>query len=98
MLTVSGLPVGCPFQVDNAELVGPPEPKEVLTTAARAALGSLDKVDAGVIDFFIPAAEKLLASDQPSRVLAAALAALSGFRAAPQPRSLLTYEESMVRA
>jgi hypothetical protein len=54
------------------------------------------QVDASVIDFFIPAAERLLSSEQPSRVLAAALAALGGFRRAPQPRSLLTYEEGMV--
>ncbi|KAF5828319.1 P-loop containing nucleoside triphosphate hydrolase protein [Dunaliella salina] len=48
-----------------------------------------------VIDFFVPTADKLLASDQPARVLAASLAALAGFRAAPQPRSLLTYEEGL---
>lgn len=53
-------------------------------------------MDPGVIDFFVPAAEKLLGAPQPSRVLAAALAALGGFRAPPQPRSLLTYEEGMV--
>lgn len=83
-------------KVENAELVGAPEPREVLTSAAKSVLGQLDKVEPGVIDFFIPAAEKLLSSDQPSRVLAAALAALGGFRAAPKPRSLLTYEEDMM--
>lgn len=46
-----------------------------------------------MIDFFVPTAERLLNSDQPARVLAASLAALAGFRSAPQPRSLLTYEE-----
>ena len=49
-----------------------------------------------MIDFFVPAAEKLLSSEQPSRVLAAALASMSGFRRVPQPRSLLTYEEGLV--
>jgi ATP-dependent RNA helicase DDX21 len=39
-----------------------------------------------VVDFFVPAAERLLASEQPSRVLAAALAALAGFRDVPQVR------------
>jgi ATP-dependent RNA helicase DDX21 len=38
------------------------------------------QVDSAVVDFFVPAAEKLLASEQPSRVLAAALANMSGFR------------------
>ena len=37
-----------------------------------------------VIDFFVPTAEKLLASDQPSRVLAASLAALAGVLIAEQ--------------
>eukprot|EP00197_Chlamydomonas_leiostraca_P015537 CAMPEP_0202866958 /NCGR_PEP_ID=MMETSP1391-20130828/8449_1 /ASSEMBLY_ACC=CAM_ASM_000867 /TAXON_ID=1034604 /ORGANISM="Chlamydomonas leiostraca, Strain SAG 11-49" /LENGTH=805 /DNA_ID=CAMNT_0049546951 /DNA_START=68 /DNA_END=2485 /DNA_ORIENTATION=+ len=85
-------------KVENAELVGAPEPREVLTRCAKSVLGQLDKVDGDVIDFFVPAAEKLLASPTPSRVLAAALAALGGFRRAPQPRSLLTYEEGLVTA
>uniref|UniRef100_A0A6S8LJW3 RNA helicase n=1 Tax=Dunaliella tertiolecta TaxID=3047 RepID=A0A6S8LJW3_DUNTE len=80
-------------KVEGAELIGSPEPKEVLTQATRSVLTQLDKVDTSVIDFFVPTADKLLASDQPARVLAASLAALAGFRAAPQPRSLLTYEE-----
>ncbi|KAJ9516500.1 hypothetical protein QJQ45_011154 [Haematococcus lacustris] len=80
----------------NAELMGAPEPQEVLTRAARSVLNQLDKVDPSIINFFVPAAEKLLGSEQPSRVLAAALAALGGFRRAPQPRSLLTYEEGFV--
>lgn len=37
-----------------------------------------------------------MSSDQPSRVLAAALAALAGFRNVPQSRSLLTYEPGFV--
>ena len=54
------------------------------------------QVDPSVIGFFVPTAERLLASGQPARVLAASLAALAGFRAAPKPRSLLTYEEGMI--
>lgn len=83
-------------KVDNAELVGAPEPRDTLGRAAKSVLGQLDKVDGEVIDWFVPAAEKLLSSDQPTRVMAAALAALSGFRAVPKPRSLLTYEEGMM--
>ncbi len=49
-----------------------------------------------MVEFFVPAAERLLSSEQPSRVLAAALAALAGFRHVPQPRSLLTYEVGFV--
>ncbi|KIY91360.1 hypothetical protein MNEG_16604, partial [Monoraphidium neglectum] len=73
-------------------VVGTPEPAEVMTAASRSVLTRLDKVEGGVIDFFVPAAEKLLSAGQPSRVLAAALAAMSGFKNVPQPRSLLTGE------
>ncbi|KAI8476815.1 MAG: P-loop containing nucleoside triphosphate hydrolase protein [Monoraphidium minutum] len=73
-------------------VVGTPDPADVMTAASRSVLTRLDKVEGGVIDFFVPAAEKLLAAGQPSRVLAAALAAMSGFKAVPQPRSLLTGE------
>jgi hypothetical protein len=59
-------------------------------------LNKLDKVESGVIEFFEPAAEKLLASAQPARVLAAALAAMAGFRSVPSPRSLLTGQEGLV--
>lgn len=58
--------------------------------------GTWLQVDNSVIEFFIPAAERLLSSDQPSRVLAAALASMAGFRHVPQPRSLLTYETGLV--
>lgn len=49
-----------------------------------------------MVAFFLPAAERLLGSEHPSRVLAAALAAMSGFRKPPQPRSLLTYEAGLL--
>jgi len=54
------------------------------------------QVDAGVIDFFLPSAEKLLSSPMPARVLAAALASMSGFSRVPEPRSLLTSEPGQV--
>jgi hypothetical protein len=69
---------------------------DLMTTASRNVLVKLDKVDAQVVDFFVPAAERLLSTGTPiNRVLAAALASLSGFRHVPQPRSLMTYEEGM---
>ena len=73
-------------------VIGTPDPAEVMTAASKTVLTRLDKVEAGVIEFFVPAAEKLLAAGAPTRVLAAALAAMSGFKAAPRPRSLLTGE------
>lgn len=77
-------------------MVGTPDPAEVMTAASRTVLTRLDKVEAGVIDFFVPAAEKLLSAGAPTRVLAAALAAMSGFKSVPEPRSLLTGEVGRV--
>jgi ATP-dependent RNA helicase DDX21 len=84
-----------PPQVKATEglVVGTPDPAEVMTAASRSVLTRLDKVEGGVIDFFVPAAEKLLSAGQPTRVLAAALAAMSGFKSVPKPRSLLTGED-----
>jgi ATP-dependent RNA helicase DDX21 len=51
-----------------------------MAAASRTVLSKLDKVEGGVIDFFMPAATRLMSSPQPERVLAAALASMSGFR------------------
>ena len=67
-----------------------------MNQASRNVLSQLDKVDNDVIDFFVPAAERLMTSESPARVLAAALASMSGFRKPPRPRSLLTYEEGLM--
>ena len=82
-------------KVVTAEMIGSPSPADVMTQASRNALTQLDKVDSEVVDFFVPAAERLMTSDNPSRVLAAALASMSGFSKVPKPRSLLTYEAGM---
>lgn len=78
------------------EIVGAPNAVDVMTAASKNVLTRLDKVEQDVIDFFVPAAERLLASGQPERVLAAALASMSGFRNVPAPRSLLNSAEGMV--
>ncbi|MEW5320486.1 MAG: hypothetical protein WDW38_011555 [Sanguina aurantia] len=83
-------------KVENAELIGGQDPADVVRQASKNVLTKLDKVDKGIIDNFLPAAERLLASENPTRLLAAALASMSGFRAKPQPRSLLTYESGYV--
>eukprot|EP00798_Chlamydomonas_sp_ICE-L_P001315 gene1315-32668_t len=82
-------------KVTTAELCGSPDPEDMMMTTCRAALGTLDKVHDNVIEFFLPAAEKLLSSEQPERVLAAALASMSGIHHPPKPRSILTYTEGV---
>lgn len=74
------------LQVSTAELVGSPEPAEVMTAAAKGVLSKMDRIEEGVIEFFLPAAQRLLANGQPDRILAASLAALSGFRQTPKSR------------
>eukprot|EP00877_Chromochloris_zofingiensis_P009452 jgi/Chrzof1/4760/Cz14g25080.t1 len=83
-------------KVTEGEVVGAPDPAEVMTAASRTVLTKLDRIDNTVISFFEPAAEKLLASGHPTKVLAAALAAMSGFRNVPEPCSLLTGEKHFV--
>lgn len=83
-------------KVTAAEMIGSPSPADIMTQSSRNVLSQLDKVDSDVIDFFVPAAERLMTSEHPSRVLAAALASMSGFSKVPKPRSLLTYEAGMI--
>lgn len=46
-------------------------------------------VDETMLSFFQPAAEKVMSSADPTKAMAAALAALSGIKEIPKPRSLL---------
>jgi ATP-dependent RNA helicase DDX21 len=67
-------------KLTTGEVIGAPSPADVMASASKTVLTKLDRVESSVIDFFMPAAERLIASPQPERVLAAALAAMSGFR------------------
>eukprot|EP00879_Flechtneria_rotunda_P009638 GHRR01010085.1.p1 GENE.GHRR01010085.1~~GHRR01010085.1.p1 ORF type:complete len:752 (+),score=235.05 GHRR01010085.1:500-2755(+) len=79
-------------KLTSGEVIGAPSPADVMASASRTVLSKLDRVENQVIDFFMPAATRLIQSPQPERVLAAALAAMSGFRTVAQERSLLTGE------
>lgn len=67
-------------KLTGGEVIGAPTPGDVMSSASRTVLSKLDKVEGEVIDFFMPAASRLIAGPHPERVLAAALAAMSGFR------------------
>lgn len=56
---------------------------------APQVVGRLDMVDPTMLSFFQPAAEKVMSSADPAKAMAAALAALSGIKEIPKPRSLL---------
>lgn len=68
------------MKLTGGEVIGAPTPGDVMSSASRTVLSKLDKVEGEVIDFFMPAASRLIAGPHPERVLAAALAAMSGFR------------------
>ena len=53
-------------------------------------VGRLDEVAPEVLEFFEPAAQIVMASPDPMRAMAAALATLSGITERPKSRSLLT--------
>ncbi len=61
-------------------------------------VGRLDMVDKAMLSFFQPAAEKVMSSADPTNAMAAALAALSGIKEIPKPRSLLAQVCSLLRA
>ena len=52
-------------------------------------VGRLDMVDPTMLSFSQPAAQKVMSSADPAKAMAAALAALSGIKEIPKPRSLL---------
>lgn len=80
------------------ERISPPTPMEVLAASAEQSIETIQKVDPSLVQYFLPAAEKYIsdAPGSPQAVLALALAALSGIREPPPPRSLLTCEQGVI--
>lgn len=89
MLLLSVLSV-LQVKLQGGEVIGAPTPADVMASASRTVLTKLDRVEGQVIDFFMPAATRLIAGPHPERVLAAALAAMSGFRCVLTHRSAAT--------
>jgi ATP-dependent RNA helicase DDX21 len=58
-------------------------------------MNRLDNVDAEVKTYFAPVAKLVLASRDPLDAVTTALAALSGIKEVPLPRSLLTLADDM---
>ncbi|KAL6784682.1 hypothetical protein ACKKBG_A02765 [Auxenochlorella protothecoides x Auxenochlorella symbiontica] len=77
-------------------LITAPTAVQVMEAAARQVMTRLDGVEEEVRAFFRPVARRILASREPAEALEAALAALSGIKEVPEPRSLLTQEEGLV--
>eukprot|EP00928_Gymnodinium_smaydae_P052934 TRINITY_DN37051_c0_g1_i1.p1 TRINITY_DN37051_c0_g1~~TRINITY_DN37051_c0_g1_i1.p1 ORF type:complete len:743 (-),score=216.29 TRINITY_DN37051_c0_g1_i1:238-2466(-) len=70
---------------------GPPQPHEVVAQAARDCVRQLDTIHQDNVDAFTKVAEELLAErGEPTFILAAALAAMTGYTARIKSRSLLT--------
>eukprot|EP01025_Chloroclados_australasicus_P008688 TRINITY_DN1315_c0_g1_i1.p1 TRINITY_DN1315_c0_g1~~TRINITY_DN1315_c0_g1_i1.p1 ORF type:complete len:861 (-),score=132.40 TRINITY_DN1315_c0_g1_i1:515-3025(-) len=80
----------------KVEIIGPPLPQDTMKAAALNVYKKMASVNADVSQFFLPAATQMLEKGDPNKVLASALAALSGFREVPQPKSVLTYEEGLI--
>ena len=77
------------------EHISPPQPQEVMRAAALLQVERVKNVDNSLRPFFSQVADELLETMDSKEALTAALAALSGFQHAPQPKSLLTYEEGL---
>lgn len=74
-----------------------PSAQRVLQASAESASKQLDSVQPDLLPYFLETAKDLVKSQEksPEEILAAALAAMSGLRELPPPRSLLTYEEGI---
>lgn len=72
------------------EMVGAPEPAQLMQASVKQALRRLDQVDPEVKAFFKSAATTVAAGADPVDALAAALGCLSGLTEVPKDRSLLT--------
>lgn len=85
------------YQIRNIETkakikmprIGTPQPEDLIQASVTGAISKLQKVDDAVIPLFMDAAKKVLASTDPERALAAALAQLTGYTTPMQKRSLL---------
>lgn len=82
-------------ETPGVELISPPNPVEVIQAAAKTVMNRLDNVDAEVKTYFAPVAKLVLASRDPLDAVTTALAALSGIKEVPLPRSLLTLVDDM---
>lgn len=83
-------------QVKNLEMIGAPEPGQLMQASVKQALRRLDKVDPEVKAFFTSAARTVAAGADPVDALAAALGCLSGLTEVPRDRSLLTQETGFI--
>mmetsp|Transcript_84627 Transcript_84627/g.238032 ORF Transcript_84627/g.238032 Transcript_84627/m.238032 type:complete len:693 (-) Transcript_84627:113-2191(-) len=76
---------------------GPPQPSEVVAQAARDAVRHVDNIHQDNVEAFTKVAEELIAERaSPVFLLAAALAAMTGYTARIKSRSLLTSYEGAV--
>ena len=79
--------VGCKF-----EFISPPAIGEILEASAAQVVATLGRVHPESVEFFTPAAQKMI-EEQGVSALAAALAQLSGFSRPPSSQSLINHEQ-----
>ncbi|CAL9132304.1 unnamed protein product, partial [Musa acuminata var. zebrina] len=82
--------VGCRF-----EFTSPPAMQEVLESSAEQVVATLQGVHSESIQYFLPAAQRLI-DELGTQALAAALAHLSGFSQPPSSHSLISHEQGWV--
>ena len=83
-------------ETTDVTVINPPSPLQVVEAAAKQVMYRLDGVDEAVRAYFAPVARTVLSSRDPQEALEIALAALSGIKEIPEPRSLLTMQEGYV--
>ncbi|CAG8519777.1 15723_t:CDS:2 [Racocetra fulgida] len=80
--------IGVTFQI-----VGPPQPQDIITATANDAVKNLEAVESNVLPYFYSTAKELIESQGAISALSAALAYMSGYSGGIKKRSLMSADE-----
>ncbi|RIB22965.1 P-loop containing nucleoside triphosphate hydrolase protein [Gigaspora rosea] len=80
--------IGVSFQI-----VGPPQPQEIIAATANDAVKILESVESNVLPYFHSTAKELIESQGAIGALSAALAYISGYSGGIKKRSLMSADE-----
>ncbi|CAG8717887.1 9962_t:CDS:2, partial [Racocetra persica] len=80
--------IGVTFQI-----VGPPQPQDIIAATANDAVKNLEAVESNVLPYFYSTAKELIESQGAISALSAALAYMSGYSGGIKKRSLMSADE-----
>lgn len=75
------------------QMVGPPQPQDIIAATANDAVKNLESVESSVLPYFHETAKELIASQGAIEALSAALAYMSGYAGGIKKRSIMSAAE-----